>query len=142
VTNDDGETALRRIADGSIDGFFTMETLNSGLINQVRLKTDGIGKPLYTFIDVRPGPDFTRASDGTGHCLYRLTALDFGGPLPVTTVSVDAVMVVGREFRDAHARSGPRASDALASAIEQTRAAILVDMKSPRDWRPAGTSCQ
>lgn len=142
VTGDDAVTAFDRIAGGSIDGFFTTEALDSDLIDQVRLRADGQGKPLYRFIDVSPGTDFFRVGDGGGHCVYRLTALDFGGPSPVTTVSVDAVLMLGRGFRDAHARSGPRASDALASAIEYTQAAILVDMKSPGDWRPAGTSCQ
>lgn len=141
VTDDDAATAFERIADGSIDGFFTMDTLDSTLIDRVRLLADARGKPLYTFIDVRPGTDFFRAGDG-GHCLYRLTALDFGGASPVTTVSEDAVMMLGRTFRDAHARSGPHASDALSSAIDATQAAILTDMKSPIGWRPGGASCQ
>jgi hypothetical protein len=55
---------------------------------------------------------------------------------------VDAVMILGRAFRDAHARGGPFAPDVLASAIDATRAAILTDMKSPGDRRPAGASCQ
>ena len=140
VTNDDAATALERIADGSIDGSFAMESLDSALLSQIRLSADARGEPLYRFIDVRPGPDFPRAGDG--RCLYRLTALDFGGASPVTTVSVDAVMILGRTFRDAHARGGPFAPDVLASAIDATRAAILADMKSPGDWRPAGASCQ
>jgi hypothetical protein len=142
VTNDEADTALARIADGSIDAFFTMETLGGALIDRIRMKTDPAGKPLYTFIDIHPGPDFWREGDGGGHCLYRVAAVDFGGSAPVTTLSVDAVMVLGRAFRDAHARGGPKAPDALASAIDVTQAAILTDMKSPSDWRPAATSCQ
>jgi hypothetical protein len=142
VTNDDAAIALERIADGSIGGFFAMETLDSELIDRVRLMADTRGKPLYTFIDVRPGADFSWAGDGGGHCLYRLTALDFGGRSPVTTVSVDAVMLLGRAFRDAHARSGPPAAEALAFAIDAAQSAILADMKSPGDWRPVATSCQ
>jgi hypothetical protein len=141
VTNDDAATALNRIADGSLDGLFAMATLDSELIDRVRLREDARGKPMYTFIDIRPGADFWRAGDGAGHCLYRLTALDFGGPAPVTTVSGDAVLMLGRGFRDTHARSGPLAADALASAIDASQAGILGDLKSPGDWRPAGTSC-
>jgi hypothetical protein len=142
VTDDDVATALQRIAEGSIDGLFAMESLAGELIDRARLKTDAHGQPLYRFIDVRPGPEVFRAGDGGGHCLYRLTALDFGGPEPVTTVSTDAVLMLARISRDAHARGGPRAVDALASAIEATRGAILADMKSPGDWRPPNTSCQ
>jgi len=142
VTNDDLDAALQRIADGSIDGYFTVDSLDSDLINRVRFRTDSAGKPLYSFIDVRPGTAFLARGDGAGHCLYRLTALDFGGASPVTTISVDAVMILGRAFRDTHARSGPRASDALPLAIDQAQGAILTATKSPQGWRPAATSCQ
>ena len=141
VTNDDAETALERVAGGSIDGLFAMGSLDDALINRVRLRTDTRGKPVYAFIDVRAGSDFFRVSDGAGHCLYRVTALDFGGPTPVTTVSVDAVLLLGRGFREAHARSGPVAWDALASAIDATQTLILAALKSPADWRPAGAAC-
>jgi hypothetical protein len=141
VTDDGIETALARIADGSADGFFAVETLDSDLIDRVRLKTDARGAPLYKFVDVHPASAFFRAGDEAGHCLYRLAALDFGGSVPVTTVSVDAVMVLGRAFRDVHARGGPRVSDSLLSAIDSSRAAILSGMKSPTGWRPASLPC-
>ncbi len=51
-------------------------------------------------------------------------------------------MVLARTSRDVHAKSGPRASDALAAAIDTVEPAILADMKSPGDWRPVGTMCQ
>jgi hypothetical protein len=142
VTDDSAVASLGRIADGSIDGVFFTETLDSELITRIRLRADARGKPLYRFIDVRPEAEFSRIGDGEGHCLYRITGLDFGGPAPVTTVSVDAVMMLGRAFRDAHARGGPRAADALASAIDANQAAVLAETKSPGDWRPAATSCQ
>ena len=142
VTKDDAATALQRIADGSIEGFFTMESLDSALLNQVRPRADARGEPLFRFIDIQPGTELTRIGDSAGHCLYRLTALDFGGTSPVATVSVDVVMILGRGFREAHARSGPFAPVAMASAIDVTRAGVLADTKSPGDWRPANTSCQ
>jgi hypothetical protein len=74
--------------------------------------------------------------------LYRLTALDFGGADPVATVSLDAVMVLDHAFAAAQAKGGPRVPDALASAIEAAEPAILAEMKSPPDWRPASASCQ
>jgi len=138
----DLDVGLERVANGSIDGFFSLESLDSDMIDRVRLKTDAHGKPLYAFLDIYPMPEFFRMGDGAGHCLYRLTALDFGGATPVTTVSVDAVMLLARGFRDGHAKGGPRASDALASAIDAAEPAILAEMRSQGDWRPAGTSCQ
>ena len=136
------ETAMERIASGTIDAFFAMDTLDSFLIDRVRLARDAGGKPLYGFVDVRAGKDFLQTSDGGGHCLYRLTALDFGGGAPVTTVSVDAVLLPRRGVGDSHARGGPRVSEALSAAIEQTQPSILTEMKAPRGWRPAATPCK
>jgi hypothetical protein len=141
-TMGDPDVALQHVADGSIDGFFAVEPLDSVTIDRVRRKADAHGKPLYAFIDIRPAQKFFQIGDGAGHCLYRLTALDFGGTEPVTTVSLDAVMLLARPFSDAHARGGPRAADALASAIDQAQTAILADTRSPPDWHPVGTSCQ
>jgi hypothetical protein len=138
----DLEYGLQRIADGSVDGFFAVEPLDSDMIDRVRLQRDKQGKPLYTFIDIRPPPEFFHIADGGGHCLYRQAALDFGAGDPVTTVSLDSIMVLARGFGQTHARGGPRASDALATAIETARGAILADMNSPPDWRPAGASCK
>jgi hypothetical protein len=142
VTEDEFADASGQIDNGTIDGFFAVAPLTGDLIGRARLRRDARGTPLYNFIDVRPPPELFRMSDGSGHCLYRLTALDFGGPEPVTTVSTDAVLMLGRAFRDSHARGGPRAADVLASAIEASRAAILAEMRSPGDWRPAANSCQ
>jgi hypothetical protein len=142
VSMGDPDIALLWVANGSADGFFALDTLGSELIDRVRRTVDAHGKPLYTFIDVRPRPEFFASADGAGHCLYRLTALDFGGAVPVTTISEDAVMILARASRDAHAKSGPRASDALAAAIDAMEPAILADMKSPGDWQPVATACQ
>ena len=142
VAMGDPDIALARVANGSADGFFALDTLDSDLINRVRMTVDAHGKPFYSFIDIRPRPEFFHSGDGAGHCLYRLTALDFGGAVPVTTVSEDTVMILARASRDAHAKGGPRASDALSAAIDAVEPAILADMKSPSDWRPVGAACQ
>lgn len=138
----DPDVGLRGVADGSIDSFFAVEPLGSPLLDRVRRAADAHGKPLYTFLDINPAPELFRISDGAGHCLYRLTGLDFGGAAPVTTVSLDAVLILGRTFRGTHARGGPGAADALTDAIDASREAILADTASPGDWRPTGSSCQ
>jgi hypothetical protein len=142
VSMGDADIALAWVANGSADGFFVLDTLDSDLIDRVRTKVDAHGKPLYAFIDIRPQQEFFRNGDGAGHCLFRLTALDFGGPRPVTTISEDAVMILARASRDAHGKGGPRASDALSAAIDAVEPAILADMKSPSDWRPVSAACQ
>jgi hypothetical protein len=142
VTMGDPDVGLQQVANGSIDGFFAVEPLDSDVISRVRRRVDTNGKPIYVFVDIRPPPEFFHTGDGAGHCLYRHAALDLGDAEPVTTVSLDAVMVIGHTFHDAHARGGSRVADALASAIDTAQTAILAGTKSPPDWRPAGTSCQ
>lgn len=142
VAMGDPDVAMQRVADGSVDGFFAVEPLDSDTIDRVRRRADGHGKPLFAFIDVRPGQQFFQIGDGDGHCLYRLTALDFGGAEPVATISLDAVMLLGRPFHEVHARGGPRAADVLASAIDAAQTEILADTRSPPAWQAAGTSCQ
>jgi hypothetical protein len=142
VTMGDPDVGLQHVADGSIEAYFAVEPLDSEMIERLRRRLDAQGKPLYTFIDIRPVQAFFNIGDGGGRCLYRLTALDVGGAEPVTTVSLDAVMLLGRTSRDVHARGGPRAMDALVSAIDAAGPAILADTKSPPDWRPVGGTCQ
>jgi hypothetical protein len=129
------DAASERVVNGSIDGFFTVRPLVSGLINRIRTMNDGRGRPLFEFVDVRI------AGDSGAPCVWRAAALDFGGAAPVTTLSTDAVLILGTGFRDAHARGGPPAADALAAAIDAASAAILAETRSPRDWRGAGASC-
>ena len=118
-----------------------MESLDSDALDRIRLDRDAHRKPLFAFVDVLPGAAFLQSGDVSGNCLYRLTGLDFGGPVPVTTISSDAVMIVGRGFRSAHAKGGPAAADVVASAIDAAHAEILTAMKAPSDWRPPAGSC-
>jgi hypothetical protein len=135
----DLDVGLQRVAAGAIDGYFTVDTLDSEMIDRVLRAADAHRKPLFMFIDIRPQTEFFRIGDFEGNCLYRLTGLDFGDAVPVTTTSVDAVMVLGRAFHDAHAKG---VSDTLTSAIDTADAAILTAMNSPSDWHPAGASCK
>ncbi|MSP02488.1 MAG: hypothetical protein EXR07_15770 [Acetobacteraceae bacterium] len=136
VTNQAPDPALRQLTTGAIDAYLAVETLGGDLIGRVR------GNPRHAFLELRPSQAFFRAGDGKGHCLYRTAALDFGTGPPLTTVSVDAVMILGGTFRAVHAKGGPEAATALTAAIEPARAAILSVTKSPPGWRPAASSCQ
>ncbi len=77
VAMGDPDIALARVANGSADGFFALDTLDSDLIDRVRMTVDAHGKPFYSFIDIRPQPEFFRTGDGAGHCLYRLDRAGF-----------------------------------------------------------------
>ncbi len=112
------------------DAFFVVSALDNPLT--------GAG---LTLIAIHPAPGLFRLGDAEGHCMYRNVALDFGGKSPVTTVSVDAVLILGPGARDAHAKGGPRAAAALAAAIEAARPTILTSTRSPTDWRPTITPC-
>ena len=136
IAEGDGDTALRRVIENSADAMFTVSALGGSVIARVLSLSTAV-----VFANIHPGAELFRFSDGQGHCLYRNVALDFGGKSPITTVSVEAVLLLGRGFRDARARGGPRAADALAGAIEQSQAGLLSDTKSPADWRPGTGAC-
>lgn len=141
ITGQSLDQVLPRVTDGSAGAVFAVTRLDSALIDQVRRAIDAHGKALYAVADVRAGAAAMRLGDGEGHCLYRVAALDFGVAAPITTISVDAVMVLGRGFRDLHARGGPPVRDTLATAIEMEQEAFVTDTKSPPGWRPVGGSC-
>ena len=132
VTDGGFEDALRRVATGAAGAFFTVAPLEGGVVTWARGARDVNGGPRYAIIDARMG--------GLP-CFYRHAALDFGGPRPVATMSEDAVLVLGRGFRDAHARGGPPVSAVLPSAIEAARDTIQSTMNVAREWRAAGDSC-
>ena len=56
----DPDVGLQKVADGTIDGFFAMEPLDSETIDRVRRRLDARGKPLFAFTDIRPGPELFR----------------------------------------------------------------------------------
>ena len=132
VTEDGFEPALRQLLKGSADAYFTVMPLNGGLMARLRSAIGANGRPLYTVLDLR--------MSGMP-CVYRPALLEFGAGGTVTTLSADAVLVLGQGFRAAHARGGPPVGDVLAPALDGVRDAIQTAMAVPRDWRPAATSC-
>jgi TRAP-type uncharacterized transport system substrate-binding protein len=137
IANYSLDTALQRITDGSVDAFFVMDGPGSDLIDQIRVAVDAKGKPLYKFLDVRPGKQFYASRDWSGRNLYQEVVLEGGFFHSTKTVSVDALMIVSNEFRENRAKNGPRAVGLLAEAIDRAQAGVFADTKTPRDWVPA-----
>lgn len=137
VANYGLETALQRITDGSVDAFFVMDGPGSELVEQIRSAVDAKGKPLYKFLDVRPGRQFYATRDWGGRMLYQEVVLEGGLFHSTKTVSVDALVIVSNEFREDRGKNGPRAVGLLGEAIDRAQAGILADTKTPHDWVPA-----
>lgn len=131
------DTALQRITDGSVDAFFVMDGPGSDLIDQIKSAVDAKGRPLYKFLDVRPGKQFYATRDWSGRNLYQEVVLEGGFFHSTKTVSVDALMIVANDFRENRAKNGPRAVQLLADAIDRSQAEVFADTKTPRDWIPA-----
>jgi len=128
ATNEDGP---RRVAGGGADAYLALVSPDDPLL----ARNGGSSR----FIDIHPPADLFRIGDGA--CLWRAAGLDLGSGTPITTISTDAVLLLGRDFRDAHARGGPRAADALADALVKAGTAILTATRSPPDWRPTAATC-
>lgn len=131
------ETALQRIQDGSADAFFVMDGPGSELIEQIRTTVDAKKKPLFKFLDVRPGRAFYAIKDWSSRPMYQEATIASGFFRDTRTVSVDAVTIVANDFRENRSKFGPRAVEILAGAIDRAQAAIWADTKTPRDWVPA-----
>lgn len=131
------ETALQRIKDGSLDGFFVMDAPGSPLIDQISSEKDAKGNLVFQFGDVRPGSSFYGMKDWSGRPMFQEAVVTPGLFQSTKSVSVDAVMIVANAFREDRAKNGPKAVEALASAIDRAGASIFADTKTPRDWTPA-----
>ena len=131
------ETALQRIKDGSLDGFFVMDAPGSPLIDRIANEKDANGRRVFQFGDIRPGTAFYNTKDWAGRPMFQEAVVTPGTFRSTKSVSVDAVMIVNNQFRENRAKNGPKAVDALAAAIDRGSASIFADTKTPRDWVPA-----
>jgi hypothetical protein len=131
------DTALRRVTDGGLDAFFVMDALDSDLLETIRSSTDKNGRPMYKFLDLRPGKAFFDIRDWSGRRLFQQVVLEGGLFSSTKTVSVDAIVIVNNAFREDRQKGGPLAIERLATAIDHAQAAIMADTKTPRDWQPS-----
>jgi TRAP-type uncharacterized transport system substrate-binding protein len=131
------ETALDRIKDGEIDGFFVMDAPNSDLINRIKTAVDAKGKRLYKFQDVRPGNELYQTKDWNGKYLFQEATISAGWFSDTRTVSVDAQMITANSYREDRAQHGPEVVSTIINAIDQAQAAIFADTNTPQNWIPA-----
>ena len=131
------ETALQRVRDGNLDGFFVMDAPNSPLIDKIANEKDAHGRAVFQFADVRPGKPFYKLTDWRGRPMYQEAVVTPGFFRSTKSVSVDAVVIVGNEFREDRAKNGPASVEALADAIERAEPSILAETKTPKDWMAA-----
>jgi len=131
------DTALQELRDGNIDGFFIMDAPGSPKIEKIKEETDAKGHPVFQFADVRPGDAFYSIKDWSGKNLFQEETVIHGFFRDTRSVSVDAVVIVGRAFHDDRAHSGPKTVEALGVAIDKAVGTIRTDTKAPKDWQPA-----
>ena len=131
------ETALGRVKDRSLDGFFVMDAPDSPLIERITAEKTADGKPAFKFADVRPSDALYAVKDWAGRPMYQEAVVTPGFLRSTKSVSVDAVVVAANQYREDRKAGGPRVVDALATAINKASAAIIADTKTPRDWTPA-----
>lgn len=144
--NDAGpETALQRVYDGGLDGFFFMDAPASELVDSIRNNQDKDGKPKYKFIDISFSDNFYTVRAWDNKLLYQKQTLAKGtgylwfGDGAKYTISTDAAVFVSNDYRNNETKNGPKAVDALATSIDTAEGAIYGDTKTPRDWRPASS---
>jgi hypothetical protein len=134
VTTDGGEAALRLLRDKNIDAFFLMDDRTSPMVEKsIKGEVDERGRPIFKFLAIDPPSSFFRETDWTGRRMYQpedLTSGWFGG---IRTISVDAVLIVGKSWWRHDQASGAQ----LGRAIDAAAGAIRAATRTPKDWIPA-----
>jgi hypothetical protein len=136
-TNDGGTAALRLLRDKNIDAFFLMDDRNSEMIEQsIKAQVDDRGRPIFKFLSIAPAKKFFEQTDWTGKKMYQPEALTSGWFGGISTISVDAVFIVGKAWW--HKDSSSRAAvEQLGKAIDTAGPAIRAATHTPAAWVPA-----
>ena len=141
-TTDGGTAALRMLRDKNIDAFFLMDDRNSDMIEQsIKAQVDERGRPIFKFLAINAPAKFFEQTDWTGKKMYQPEALSRGWFGGVNTISVDAVLIVGKSWwrKDASTRA---AVEQMGKAIDTAAPAIRAATHTPADWVPASEQKQ
>jgi TRAP-type uncharacterized transport system substrate-binding protein len=136
-TTDGGTAALRLLRDKNIDAFFLMDARNSDMIDQsIKAQVDDRGRPIFKFLTIDAPAKFFAEADWTGKKMYQPEALTHGWFSGISTISVDAVFIIGKSWwrKDAATRA---AVEQIGKAIDTANAAIRAATLTPSDWLPA-----
>ena len=127
-------TSLKDVTSGKLDGYFVMDSPGSPLIAKVIGQVDAAGKPLFKFLDVRPGQDFYGLRGVDKQLLYQEVTIDPGiyGFGATKTVSTNGEIIVNTAWANNPANAQTIAI--LVQAQDQAEASILAASHSPGDW--------
>lgn len=136
--NGGGQTALDRVTDGALDAFFVMDAPDSKFIDDIKSKVDEKGKNLFKIIAMDLPSGFYNNDKNTFGEYQLYTEESFKIPgwwFSTDTISVGAVTIVNKEFREASDTNG-KATSALRQATIDSTATIRDLTKTPEDWAP------
>jgi TRAP-type uncharacterized transport system substrate-binding protein len=127
---EDQNIALGAIQDGSLSGYFIMDSPGSPLIVSIKSATDKNGKPLYKFLDIRPSDQFFALQDWNNKPMYQAVTISSGFFSDKKTVSTNAVIIVNHSYFN----SNSQAVNYLRGAADQADAAIRAATLTPSNW--------
>ncbi|MFA7275508.1 MAG: hypothetical protein WC043_01755 [Pseudobdellovibrionaceae bacterium] len=133
-----GQTAIDKVVDGTLDGFFVMDGPESEMVKKLKSAADKNGKPLLKLIAVDPPKDlFRAASNNAGEfSMYYRTKIAVPGWLSsdIPTMAVNAVTIANTAFRQT--KEGGAAIVELRKSTDGAAASIRQSTKTPKAWEP------
>ena len=131
---DDATTGESELQDGDVDVVFVMDSPASPFIQNTESAIDPTTKkPLYRFLDVRPGDDFFAITDWNSKPLYSEVTLSGNFWTGKTkTVETDAVVIVNTAWANDDANSA--AMTILRDALGRAESKIRAVTGTPKDW--------
>lgn len=146
LTDDNSTTAMRKLADGQIQGYVIVDSYGkSSKVDSMLSQVDKKGKPLFKVLDVEPPNEFfkERRNPGldkmkhnvAGYVKYTPGEIDIPGwGNNVDTVSLNYVGIAGKEFMKTAA--GEDAVNEVAKALDNGQAVIREATHAPKGWEP------
>ncbi len=131
----DWTVAESQVEDGQLDGYFVMDAPGSPLIQSIKAEVEpGTKKPLFKFLDVRPGPRFYALKDWQGVPLYQQVVVSENCWLcdRTKTVSTWAELFVNSQW--ANQDQNESAYAVLQKSVDQADASIRAATLTPKDW--------
>ncbi|MGO9742537.1 MAG: TAXI family TRAP transporter solute-binding subunit [Roseiarcus sp.] len=130
IAPDGSDTALNKLRDGQIDGFFVMDGPQSPLLQDVRETVDPKTKRrIFKFVDIRPSDRLT-AIEFNGRGLYATATLESGWFSAIKSISTPAVLAIRDDFYQKY----PVVAGKIRQAAEDALPAIAAKAGANPDW--------
>jgi TRAP-type uncharacterized transport system substrate-binding protein len=136
LVNYDETTALSKLEEGTIDGYFVMDGPGSPLVEEIKKAVDPATKgPKFKFADMRISDDLNNKVKALNNIkMYSTVVLAPGFWSDIKTLSVPTAIAVSSKWRETP--DNARAVDVIKQAVIDARANLKSAVYPKTDWTP------